>query len=333
MARLRVSEGWMKTVFVTGGAGYVGSHSCKAFHKAGWNVVTYDNLSRGRRDAVKWGALVEGDIGDENAVAAALAAARPDLVVHFAAYTYVGESIERPDMYYRNNTAATLVLLEAMRRESIKNIVFSSTCATYGIPTSLPVDETHPQLPINPYGWSKMIIERMLEDYGNAYGFNTVALRYFNAAGGDPEGEIGERPGPEPRAIPRAVATALSDEEIFTVNGTEFDTRDGSAVRDYVHVTDLARAHVLAAEMIGQRGGTHVFNLGTGVGTSVFEVLEAVRRASGRQLQVRVGPARRGDPPVLVAAAGKAKQELGWVPELSIDRIVETAVAWQRSLR
>ncbi len=323
----------MKTVFVTGGAGYVGSHSCKAFHEAGWDVIAYDNLSRGRRDAVKWGPLMEGDVGDEDAVAAALAAVQPNLVVHFAAYAYVGESIERPDMYYRNNTAGTLVLLESMRGAGIKNIVLSSTCASYGIPIRLPIDETHPQTPINPYGWSKMIIERMLEDYGNAYGFNTVALRYFNAAGCDPEGEIGEWPGLEPRAIPRAVAAALNDEEIFTVNGADFDTRDGSAIRDYVHVTDLARAHVLAAEMLLRRGGTHVFNLGTGVGTSVFEVVEAVRRASGKQIGVRIGPARRGDPPVLVAAAGKAKRELGWVPELSIDQIVQTAVAWQRSNR
>lgn len=176
-----------------------------------------------------------------------------------------------------------------------------------------------------------MIIERMLEDYGNAYGFNTVALRYFNAAGCDPDGEIGERLGPEPRAIPRAIAAALNDEEIFTVNGTEFDTRDGSAIRDYVHVSDLARAHVLAAEMLVRRGGTHVFNLGTGLGTTVLEVVEAVRRASGGGIRVRIGPARRGDPAVLVAAAAKAERELGWIPELSIDRIVETAVAWQRS--
>jgi UDP-arabinose 4-epimerase len=323
----------MKTVFVTGGAGYVGSHSCKAFDEAGWKVVTYDNLSRGWRDAVKWGPFVEGDISDENAVAAALAAFRPDLVAHFAAYTYVGESIERPGMYYRNNTLGTLALLETMQDVGIRNIIFSSTCATYGIPTRLPVDESHPQSPINPYGWSKMIAERMLEDFGNAYGFNTVALRYFNAAGGDPDGEIGERLGPEPRAIPRAIAVALNDEEIFTVNGTDFNTRDGSAVRDYVHVTDLARAHVLAGEMLVRQGGTHAFNLGTGVGTTVLEIVEAVRRASGGRLRVRIGPARRGDPPVLVAAADKAKQELGWVPELSIDRIVETAVAWQRSLR
>src|SRR5258707_10819727 len=190
-------EDRMRTVFITGGAGYVGSHSCKAFHEAGWKVVTYDNLSRGWRDAVKWGPFVEGDISDENAVAAALAAFRPDLVAHFAAYTYVGESIERPGMYYRNNTLGTLALLEAMRDVGIRNIIFSSTCATYGIPTRLPVDESHPQSPINPYGWSKMIAERMLEDFGNAYGFNTVALRYFNAAGGDPDGEIGERLGPE----------------------------------------------------------------------------------------------------------------------------------------
>jgi UDP-arabinose 4-epimerase len=323
----------MKTVFVTGGAGYVGSHCCKAFDAAGWKVVTYDNLSRGWRDAVKWGPFVEGDISDANAVTTALAAFRPDLVAHFAAYTYVGESIEQPDLYYRNNTTGSLVLLEAMRGVGIKDIIFSSTCASYGVPVRLPIDETHPQLPINPYGWSKMIIERMLEDYANAYGFNAVALRYFNAAGADPDGEVGERRGPEPRAIPRAIAAALNDEEIFTVNGTEFDTRDGSAVRDYVHVTDLARAHVLAAEMLAQRGGTHVFNLGTGVGTTVLEVVEAVRRASGGRLRAHMGPARRGDPPILVASAEKAKRELGWIPTLSIDRIVETAVAWQRSHR
>ena len=173
------------------------------------------------------------------------------------------------------------MLLEAMRGAGIKNIIFSSTCASYGIPIRLPIDESHPQLPINPYGWSKMIIERMLEDYGNAFGFNTVALRYFNAAGCDPDGEIGERLGPEPRAIPRAIAVALNDEEIFTVNGTEFDTRDGSAVRDYVHVMDLARAHVLAAEMLAHRGGTHAFNLGTGVGTTVLEVVASCSPSFG----------------------------------------------------
>lgn len=321
----------MKTVLVTGGAGYVGSHSCKAFHAAGWKVVVYDNLSRGWRDAVKWGPLVEGDISDAGAMTAALETYRPDLVAHFAAYAYVGESVERPDIYYRNNSVGTLTLLDAMRAADVRNIIFSSTCASYGVPAYTPIDEKHPQAPINPYGWSKFIIERMLEDYGVAFGLNSVALRYFNAAGCDPDGEIGENHDPEPHVIPRAIIAALHQGEAFTVNGTDFDTRDGSAVRDYIHVSDLARAHVLAGEMLLRDGGTHVFNLGTGVGTTVLEIAEAVRRSCGT-IEMRKGPPRPGDPPALVAAAEKARTELGWVPEIStIDRIVETAVAWQRS--
>jgi UDP-arabinose 4-epimerase len=322
----------MKTVLVTGGAGYVGSHCCKAFAKAGWQVVSFDNLSRGWRDAVKWGPLIEGDICDAAALASALGRYRPDLVAHFAAYAYVAESIERPDIYYRNNSFGSLTLLEEMHKAEVRKLIFSSTCATYGIPSRSPIDESHRQSPINPYGWSKFIIERMLEDYGAAYGFNSVALRYFNAAGCDPEGEIGERHEPEPHLIPLAIAAALDEKRVLTVNGADFQTRDGSAVRDYVHVADLARAHVLAGEFLVRQGGVHVFNLGTGIGTTVFEIAEAVGRACGRELALRVGPRRPGDPPILVASAEKARRELGWsATDSTIDFIVETAMAWQKA--
>jgi UDP-arabinose 4-epimerase len=322
----------MKTVLVTGGAGYIGSHCCKAFAESGWSVIAYDNLSRGWRDAVKWGPIVEGDISDAAAVSAALRQYRPDIVAHFAAYAYVGESVEHPELYYRNNSFGSLVLLEEMLKAGVNKLIFSSTCASYGVPVRSPIDEMHPQSPINPYGWSKFIIERMVDNLSYAHGLNAVVLRYFNAAGCDPHGEVGERHEPETHVIPLAIDAALRRDRNFTVNGTDFDTRDGTAVRDYVHVTDLARAHVLAGEKLLNDKGVHVYNLGTGTGTTVKELVDAVSRASGSLLPVVYGPRRAGDPPALVAAAGKARRELGWVPEQSgIDRIVETALAWYRS--
>lgn len=322
----------MKTVLLTGGAGYIGSHCAKAFAAAGWTVITLDNLSRGWADAVRWGPLIQANVADGPAVDEAIDRYSPDLVAHFAAYAYVGESVERPDLYYANNTAGTLALLEAMRRKGLRRILFSSTCATYGHPVRVPIDEVHPQQPINPYGWSKFIIERMLEDYGRAYGFASVILRYFNAAGCDPEGEIGERHEPETHAIPLAIAAALSGHGSFSVLGTDFDTRDGSAVRDYVHVSDLAEAHVLAAKRLLNSTGTEVFNLGTGQGTSVLELGAAVRRAAGVDLNLALAPRRPGDPAMLMASAERARDVLGWVPTLSsIDTIVETALAWQRA--
>ncbi|MEI9429874.1 UDP-glucose 4-epimerase GalE [Mesorhizobium sp. Cs1299R1N3] len=322
----------MKTVLVTGGAGYIGSHCCKAFAEAGWSVIAYDNLSRGWRDAVKWGPLVEGDICDAAAVSAALRQYKPDVVAHFAAYAYVGESVERPELYYRNNSFGSLVLFEEMLKAGVDKLIFSSTCASYGVPVRSPIDEMHPQSPINPYGWSKFIIERMVDSLSSAHGLNAVVLRYFNAAGCDPDGEIGERHEPETHVIPLAIEAAVRPGRIFTVNGTDFDTRDGTAVRDYVHVTDLARAHVLAGEKLLRDKGVDVYNLGTGTGTTVKELVDAVNRASGSRVPVVYGPRRAGDPPALVAAAGKAHRELGWVPKQSgIDRIVETALAWYRS--
>jgi UDP-arabinose 4-epimerase len=220
--------------------------------------------------------------------------------------------------------------MEAMRANGVGRLIFSSTCASYGIPQRLPIDETHPQSPINPYGWSKFIIERMLEDYGRAYDFSSVSLRYFNAAGCDPDGEIGERHEPETHAVPLAIEAALRLDSRFTVLGTDFDTRDGSAIRDYIHVCDLARAHVLAGEKLLRESGVHIYNLGTGVGTSVLELVDAVRRAAPSEPKVDIGPRRAGDPPALVASFEKARNELGWEPRQSgIDHIVETALRWQ----
>jgi UDP-arabinose 4-epimerase len=320
----------MKTVLVFGGAGYVGSHGCKAFARTGWNVVTFDDLSRGWRDAVKWGPLIEASLLDRESVAQAIRTAKPDLIVHFAAFAYVGESVSQPGIYYSNNTAGSLNLLDAVRAAGNIPIIFSSTCATYGVPGSLPIDENHPQRPINPYGWSKLFVERMLIDFHAAHGLNSVSLRYFNAAGADPDGEIGERHEPETHAIPLAIEAALSPNAPFTVFGTDFDTPDGTAVRDYIHVSDLASAHVAAGEFLADNPGCHVFNLGTGVGTSVLELLGAVEGAAGRKPNAEFGPRRAGDPAELVASAEKARTVLGWQTRHSaIENIVASALAWR----
>ncbi|MDB5683668.1 MAG: galE [Sphingomonas bacterium] len=322
----------MTRVFVTGGAGYVGSHCCKAFAAAGWDVDVYDDLSRGWRDAVRWGPLIEGSILDQETLTAALRATQPDLVAHFAAFAYVGESVTDPGLYYRNNSLGSLNLLDAMRATGCDALIFSSTCATYGVPRHMPIDESHPQSPINPYGWSKFIIERMLEDYGVAHGLRSASLRYFNAAGCDPDGEIGERHQPETHAIPLAIEAAVDPGSSFTVLGTDFDTADGSAVRDYIHVEDLARAHVLAGDFILRNRGSHIFNLGTGIGTSVLELLGAVERAAGRPPRATFGGRRAGDPAALVASYAKARDVLGWTPQRSgIDEIVATALAWRKA--
>lgn len=322
----------MKTVLVTGGAGYVGSHCCKSFASAGWRVVAFDDLSRGWREAVRWGPLIEGSLLDRAAVDAAIGEVRPDLVAHFAAFAYVGESVDDPAIYYRNNCVGTLNLLDAMMAYGVAPILFSSTCAVYGNPRQLPIGEEHPLAPINPYGRSKLFVERMIEDYCAAYGLRSVALRYFNAAGADPDGEIGECHEPETHAIPLAIEAAIEPGACFTVFGTDFDTRDGSALRDYIHVSDLAQAHVAAGEFLLVNQGSHVFNLGTGVGTTVFELVSAIAKATGRGPQVELGPRRAGDPGALVASSAKARDILHWEPRLSsIERIVETALAWRQA--
>lgn len=321
----------MKTLFVTGGAGYVGSHCCKAFAEAGWRVVVYDNLSTGWREMVRWGPLVVGDILDRPALEAALADAKPDLVAHFAALSSVAQSVADPALYYRNNVTGTWTLLEAMRGQGLDKIIFSSTAATYGNPEQTPMPEEHRQAPISPYGWSKLFVERMLADYASAYGLRFAALRYFNAAGADPAAEIGERHEPETHVIPLAARGALRDDYQFTLFGDDFDTRDGSCVRDYVHVSDLGDAHAAAAAhlMAGGEGG--FFNLGTGVGTTVKEIADAVEAQAGKPLRRTIGPRRAGDPAVLVASNDKAKAVLGWSPRRSdIATIVEDAFRWHR---
>ena len=324
----------MKTIFVTGGAGYVGSHCCKAFAAAGWTVVVYDNLKNGWRDMVRWGELIEGDILDVAALNAAVERVKPDVLAHFAALISVGESVADPALHYRNNTVGAFNILEAMRAAGVDKMIFSSTAATYGEPQSAPMAETHRQLPINPYGRSKLAVEWMMADYAHAYGLRYAALRYFNAAGASPDGDIGERHEPETHVIPLAARGALRDDYRFTIFGEDFDTRDGTCVRDYIHVSDLAQAHAAAADYLMAGGQADAFNLGTGEGTTVKEIADAIERASGKPLPRTVGPRRAGDPPVLVASNAKARAVLGWTPTASsIDNIVASAWAWAQTER
>ena len=320
-----------KTVLVTGGAGYVGSHCCKAFAKSGWNVVTFDNFSRGWRDLVQWGDVIEGDIMDPAALKAAMEQVKPNAVAHFAAFAYVGESVSDPGMYYRNNTLGTINILDAMVGANIDKLIFSSTCATYGVPERVPMDETISQSPINPYGWSKLFVEKILDDYDRAHGLKSVKLRYFNAAGADFDAETGERHEPETHLIPLALQGQLKDGFELTVFGDDFDTRDGTCVRDYIHVMDLADAHLRALYYLQDGNASNVFNLGTGTGTTVMEIVEAVERVSGAPVKRAVGRRREGDPPALVASADKARDVLGWVPQHSdIDTIIQTAWNWHQ---
>ena len=316
-------------VLVTGGAGFIGSHACKALARAGHEPVVYDNLSTGHEDAVRWGPLEVGDIADGERLDEVFRAHQPEAVMHFAALAYVDESVRDPAAYYQVNVAGAVSLLEAMRRHGSEIIVFSSTCATYGVPDTLPIQESTLQNPINPYGFTKLVVERMLADYERAYGLRWVALRYFNAAGADPDGELGERHYPETHAIPLAVRAALGLEPAFQVFGTDYPTADGSAIRDYVHVSDLADAHARALEYLADGGANTAYNLGTGVGTSVLELVQAVAAATGRRVPLVRTARRQGDPPVLYAAARRANHDLGWRPRfVTIDETVETAARW-----
>lgn len=318
-------------VLVVGGAGYIGSHACKALHKAGHQPIVVDSLVYGHKQAVKWGPLEVGDISDGNWLDSVFARYNPEVVMHFAAFAYVGESVTDPAKYYHNNVSGTQSLLDAMRRNHVSTLIFSSTCATYGEVTKLPIEEGTPQAPINPYGYTKLIVERMMADYQRAYGLAWVALRYFNAAGADPEGEIGESHDPETHAIPLAIAAALRRGDGFKVFGSDYETPDGSALRDYIHVSDLADAHVKAMDYLLGGGTPTAFNLGTGKPTSVFEIINAVSRVTGSNLPYDIVPRRAGDPPALYAAATKAKTLLAWEPTQSdIDTIVRTAVNWHR---
>ena len=318
-------------MLVTGGAGYVGSHAAKALHRAGYRVVVFDNLVAGHRAAVKFGELVEGDIADTAAVRGALRRHQISGVMHFAAFLDVGESVREPAKYYRNNVAGALSVLEAMAAESVRHFVFSSTCATYGEPIETPIAETHPQHPINSYGETKLAIERALPHFATAHGMRYVALRYFNASGADPDGELGEDHSPEIHLIPRAIEAATGGRGL-QLFGDDYPTPDGTCLRDYIHVTDLADAHVKALESIAGSGSSGAYNLGTGHPHSVREVIDAVARVTGRQVPWTLAPRRPGDPAVLYAAAHKAQAGLHWTPAFAdLESIVRTAWDWHRN--
>jgi UDP-arabinose 4-epimerase len=324
----------LTTILVTGGAGYIGSHACKALAAAGYAPVAFDNLARGHREAVRWGPFVQGDILDRPALDAALRQYRPAAVMHFAAFAYVGESVSNPGRYYRNNVAGSLTLLEAMRHAGIHQMVFSSSCATYGLPRAPLMAEDHPQEPINPYGASKLMVERMLRDFDAAHGLRAIALRYFNAAGADPAGETGEDHDPEPHLLPQVLDAAAGRMPALTIHGDRHPTPDGTCVRDYVHVSDLAEAHVLALKALQAGCASTAFNLGSGRGSSVREVIDTVQAVTGRPVAVRVGPPRPGDPPMLVADASFARAQLGWQPRIpQLADIVATAWHWHQRRR
>lgn len=321
----------MKTVLVTGGAGYIGSHACKALAEASHIPVTFDNLIFGHRRAVRWGPLVVGDILDRDALDRAIDQFKPQAVMHFAAFAYVGESMANPGKYYRNNVAGSLNLLEALRDHGIGQFVFSSTCATYGIPQATRIAEDHPQHPVNPYGASKLMIERMLGDFSSAHGLRSIILRYFNAAGADLAGEIGEDHDPETHLIPLALDAAAGIREDVTVFGDGYPTPDGTCIRDYIHVADLAHAHVLALQALEAGHAGAAYNLGNGRGFSVKEVIDTVREVTGRAVAVKMGAARAGDPPCLVGDASRISRELGWMPRIPHLRdIVESAWRWHQ---
>lgn len=320
-------------ILVIGGAGYIGSCTSKALARAGHSVTVYDNLSTGHRDLVKWGPLFEGDILDGERLRQCLKTVRPDGIIHFAAFSLVGESVQNPGKYIRNNVGGTLNILEAMRDTGVRNIVVSSTAAVYGIPERIPVTEDLPSDPINPYGETKLFMERMLADFARAHGLSWTALRYFNAAGADPEGETGERHTPETHLIPRALMALDGKLPDFHVMGDDYPTPDGTCIRDYIHISDLAQAHIRAmARLLRQGDGDGIsMNLGTGTGLSVKQILDAIEKVTGHPMPYTMGPRRAGDPPSLVADASRALRILGWKPEHSgVDEIIRDAWNWYR---
>jgi len=314
-------------VFVTGGAGYIGSHVVRRLLEAGHRVRVYDNLSEGHRAAVPAEVLFEGDLMDEARLREALADGF-DCVMHFAAHCYVGESMEDPEKYYRNNVVGSLGLLSAMRRAGVGRIVFSSTAATYGVPEVIPIPEDHPTRPINAYGQTKLDFENALRYYAGAYGLGYVALRYFNAAGAAPDAALGEDHDPETHLVPLVLEVAMGRREAVRIFGTDYPTRDGTCVRDYIHVWDLAQAHILAMEAV-EPGVGRVYNLGNGAGYTVREVIETARRVTGREIAAVEAPRRPGDPPELVASSRRIAEDLGWRPEFpDLATIIETAWRW-----
>ena len=321
-----------KNILVTGGGGYIGSHAVWHLKAAGYRVVVVDNFSRGHEDVMSTLEVpyVKGEINDPAVIKKACELVRPEVVMHFAALAYVGESVTEPARYYQNNVVATLGMLEILRDLNVRRVIFSSTCATYGTPVLMPITEDTPQRPINPYGWSKLMIEQILKDFETAYGFRSILFRYFNAAGALPSGLIGERHDPETHLIPLAIQSALGGPEL-KVFGNDYPTPDGTCLRDYIHVSDLADAHILGVQHLLNSGTSEAFNIGTGSGHSVAEVIKAVEDVSGRKVRFSMDARRVGDPPVLVAAADKIKATLGWQPKYTkLKDIVETAWNWHQ---
>jgi UDP-arabinose 4-epimerase len=322
----------MSRILVTGGAGYIGSHCCKALAAAGFEPIVFDDFSMGHREAVRWGPLIEGDMRDAEALHAAMREARPQAVLHFAALALVGESTAHPERYYAVNVGGTLNLLEAMRAANVRRIVFSSTCAVYGEPDRVPIVEDTPKAPINPYGASKLACERMMEDFDGAHSVRSVRLRYFNAAGADPAGETGEWHDPETHLVPLVLDAALGRRPAIAIFGTDYPTSDGTALRDYIHVMDLADAHVAALRHLLGGGDSAAVNLGTGRGVSVREVIDTVEKVTGRKVPTREEPRRAGDPPALIADPSRAAALLKWRAHADLDVMVEDAWRWHLKL-
>ncbi len=319
------------SILITGGAGYIGSHTAKSLARAGFSPVVFDNLSTGHLWAVRWGPFIEADLSDVAQLKKAIQEHGVTAAIHFAAHAYVGESVIEPRRYFENNVTNTLHLLNTLLDSGVRHIVFSSSCAVYGEPRTLPILEDHPKLPVNPYGESKLFVERILEWYGRAYGLRWSALRYFNAAGADPELELGEVHDPEPHLIPRILDAALGKSEFVEIFGSDYPTKDGTAVRDYIHVMDLAEAHVAALRHLVSGSESFAANLGTGHGATVREVISAVERVSGVKIETRLKPRRPGDPPSLIADPAAAEKILGWRPrQSSLDEIVRDAWHWHR---
>lgn len=320
-------------ILIVGGAGYIGSHTNKALTEAGYETIVLDNLSYGHKEAVKWGTFCQCDLKDIDDLDKVFTEYDIDAVMHFSSFIEVGESVQNPEKYYTNNVVNTMNLLKVMLKHNVKKFIFSSTCATYGVPQKIPLVEDHPQNPINPYGWTKLMVERILKDYDTAYGLKSVILRYFNASGADKSGEIGEAHDPESHLIPLILDAAIGKRDNIKIFGSDYDTPDGTCIRDYIHVTDLADAHVLSLKYLEEKEESNEFNLGNGQGFSVKEVIDSVRKVTGREFEVVETERREGDPAVLIGSSKKAKELLGWNPQfVNIDDIVESAWNWHKNL-
>jgi UDP-glucose 4-epimerase len=316
-------------ILIVGGAGYIGSSVNKLLNKMGYKTIVFDNLSNGHIEFVKWGKFYKGDLGNIDNIEKVFMENKIDCVMHFSAYAYVGESVINPQKYYKNNLSNTINLLDVMLKYGVKKFIFSSTCAIYGIPIQIPIPEDHPQNPVNPYGKTKFMVEEILKDYDKAYGLKYVSFRYFNASGADPDCEIGEWHDPETHLIPLSIYNALGITENITVFGTDYPTPDGTCIRDYIHVNDIAKAHILGFEYLMSENKSNFFNLGNGNGFSVKEILDIVSMISGKKLNIVYGKRREGDPPILVGSSKKAYEILGWKPEFDkISDIIETAYRW-----